>query len=149
MGGPQGHAEFVDIFPTLTELAGLEPPSLCATPAESAAAPLCTEGVSLASTVRDPTKPAKHAAFYQWPKGKAMGYSIATTVDGWSTRYTEWVLYDKVTHVGIWSNVSGVELYNKTADPQENVNLAGSPELADAKARLSAQLHAGWRAMLS
>eukprot|EP01044_Picomonas_judraskeda_P006633 COSAG03_NODE_670_length_6366_cov_21.016116_2_plen_115_part_00 len=113
------------------------------------AAPLCTEGVSLAATVRDPTKLAKAAAFYQWPKGKAMGYSIVTSVDGWSTRYTEWVMYDPTAHAGIWSNVSGVELYNKTADPEENVNLAESAELAGAKARLSTQLHAGWRAMLS
>jgi hypothetical protein len=74
---------------------------------------------------------------------------MVTTVDGWSTRYTEWALYDKTAHAGIWSNVSGVELYNKTADPEENVNLAESAALADVKARLSTQLHAGWRAMLS
>ena len=102
----------------------------------------------MAATVRDPTNLAKRAAFYQWPKGNAMGYSIVTTVDGWSTRYTEWVLYDKKAHAGIWNNVSGVELYNKSADPQENVNLAENAKLAGARARLSTQLHAGWRAML-
>jgi hypothetical protein len=93
--------------------------------------------------------PAKAAAFYQWPKGKYMGYSVVTTVDGWDTRYTEWVEYNQSAHAGIWSNVAGVELYNKTADPEENVNLAESHTVAAAiRARLSKQLHSGWRAML-
>ena len=148
VSGRHGFAEFVDIYPTLTELAGLTPPALCATPAESESAPACTEGASLAPVVRNPKQtPAKSISFYQWPKGKNMGYSLVTyTAEGWAVRYTEWVKYDKKAHAGVWSDVAGVELYNRTADPDENVNLANATGAAGARAALSAQLHAGWRA---
>lgn len=101
----------MDIWPTLADLAGLAPPTLCASPQESESAAACTEGVSLAATVRDPRLPAKRAAFYQWPKSGNMGYTLVTHVAaGWAVRYTEWVHYDKVQHRGNWSQVAGVEL---------------------------------------
>ena len=37
------------------------------------------------------------------------------------------------------------ELYNRTADPNENLNIANLPEMQAVVARLSAMLHAGWR----
>ena len=39
------------------------------------------------------------------------------------------------------------ELYNHTADPDENVNVANDTALAPVVAALSAQLRAGWRAL--
>jgi iduronate 2-sulfatase len=65
----RGLAELVDLYPTLTELAGLKPPT-----------PL--DGVSLALMLHDPAATVKNAAFTQVRNG----YSIRT--DRW--RYTEW-----------------------------------------------------------
>ena len=76
-----------------------------------------------------------------------MGYSIVTTLAGSPVRYTEWVEYDGETHSGVWSKSKGIELYNHSSDPGEDNNLAGLPSVAAAQARLSAQLHAGWRAV--
>ena len=159
----QSFAEFVDIYPTLAELAGLVPPPRCATTNMSRSTPSCTEGASLAATVLRAGVPAKRAAFGQWPKNdvagrKAMGYSIYTMLpaelDQGATsqvRYTEWVVYNKsgLVHGPVWQqHLSGInELYNRSADPDENVNLASRPELATIVANLSAQLHAGWRAL--
>ena len=50
-------AEFVDIFPTLADLAGLPVPPLCANANESASAAACTEGVSLKAQVENPGTP--------------------------------------------------------------------------------------------
>ena len=54
--------------------------------------------------------------------------------------------YNKTAHAGIWAELAGTELYNTTADPDEDANVAGEPAFAGARARLSVQLHAGWRA---
>ena len=165
------YAEFVDIMPTVSELAlgreagGLPP---CATPAMSRAASNCTEGASLAGVVRAraprgqrqraaavPPK-AKQAAFGQWPMRIAgehrMGYNIYTMHAGSSVRYTEWVGYSKAgeTHGPVWPAPGEPvinELYNHTADPDENVNVANDTALAPVVAALSAQLRAGWRAL--
>ena len=48
----QSFAEFVDIHPTLADLAGLAPPPRCTTTDMSRSAPSCTEGASLAAAVR-------------------------------------------------------------------------------------------------
>jgi len=46
----------------------------CSTPEMSALSAACTEGMSLALTVRKPSTPTKPAAFYQWPRA-GMGYT--------------------------------------------------------------------------
>ena len=112
--------EFVDIYPTLCELAGLPVPA-------------GVEGASLVPLLDDPSRSWKKAAFSQYPRGKVMGYSMKTA----RYRYTEWSEPDKAP--------VGVELYDHQVDPGENVNLAHRPEQKDLVARLSKQLHAGWR----
>ena len=137
--------------------------------------PNCTEGASLARNVRGPDagKPdadaplrarssdalvAKAAAFGQWPMvidGEArMGYNVytrlPTSVDSGRSwvRYTEWVRYNDTgpVHGPIWQQPPINELYNRSADPNENVNLAGLASMQRVVGVLSTQLHAGWRA---
>ena len=114
--------EFVDIYPTLCELAGLPLPSH-------------VEGTSLAPLVQDPRRAWKPAAFSQYPRGGGlMGYSMRTP----QYRYTEWIRRG--------GKVEAMELYDHRTDPHENTNLAVLAEHAGALKRLSSQLHKGWRA---
>ena len=91
-------AEMVDFYPTLADLAGLEPPKYVA-------------GVSLVSALKDPKSRPREQAFTQF----ANGYSIRTE----RYRYTEWgengsegqELYDH--------HVDAAELYN-LADSQDH-----------------------------
>jgi arylsulfatase A-like enzyme len=117
--------EFVDIYPSLTEICGLSTPE-------------GLEGKSFVPLLKDPKAQWKKAAFSQYPRnipnvGHAMGYSMRTD----RYRFTEWSVPDKqyVTR----------ELYDEQNDPQENVNLANQPEHAELVKKLSEQLKAGWR----
>lgn len=114
--------EFVDVYPTLCDLAGLKQSD-------------GLEGTSFAPLLDDPSKPWKSAAFSQYPRGPLMGYAMR--IDRY--RYVEWV-----TREG--SKVKGRELYDHKNDPDENVNIANRRENRDLVAKLSKQLKAGWRA---
>ncbi len=118
--------EFVDVYPTLSDLCGLPLPAHL-------------EGTSLAPVLRDPAKTVKSAAFSQYPRsvdGKSlMGYSMRTD----RYRFTRWV------HKADRSKVDAVELYDHQTDPQENVNIAGDPKNADLVATLTAQWQKGWQ----
>ncbi len=117
--------EFVDIYPTLSELAGLPLPEHL-------------EGVSFKPLLDDPKRPWKTAAFSQYPrpdKGGLMGYSMRTD----RYRFTVWV-NDK-DH----TKVDAVELYDHQVDPQENVNIAKDPANADLVKQLMAQWEKGWQ----
>ena len=120
-----GLTEFVDIYPSLCELAGLPLPQ-------------GMEGASFARLLDDPSLPFKQAAFSQYPRPgrKTMGYTMKTA----RYRYTEWQREG--------GEVIARELYDHKQDPQENVNIAGRPEHKELVSRLSAQLQAGWRAAL-
>lgn len=118
--------EFVDIYPTLSELAGLPLPAHL-------------EGTSLLPLLDDPQRSWKSAAFSQYPRSSGgknmMGYSMRTK----DHRFTLWV--DRKDH----SKVAAPELYDHRTDPQENQNLAAKPENAELVEELSAQLRAGWK----
>ena len=116
--------EFVDIFPTLVELAGLPPSE-------------GVEGISMKPLLENPERPWKTAVFNQYPRaGGVMGRSIRTD----RYRFTEWAAPG--------AEPVGLELYDHQADPGENKNVAGRPENKDVVERLRAQLKAGWRAAL-
>ena len=103
--------ELIDIFPTLTELAGLPVPPLC--PADGKSPLLCVEGTSLTPLLQDPKQQWKKAAFSQYPRPAngltvlpnepafnhslngedVMGYSIR--VDQY--RFTEWYRFNRTT----------------------------------------------------
>ncbi|MDB6028129.1 MAG: Choline-sulfatase [Verrucomicrobiales bacterium] len=113
--------EFVDIYPSLCELAGL---------------PLTDglEGKSFVPLLSNPKKSWKSAAFSQYPRGPLMGYAMRTD----RYRYVEWVTKEKV--------VKGRELYDHKNDADENVNVANLPANKALIEKLSQQLVAGWRA---
>ncbi|MEA2736499.1 MAG: iduronate 2-sulfatase [Humisphaera sp.] len=118
--------EFVDIYPTLCDTAGLSKPD-------------GLEGVSFLPLLDDPKRPWKSAAFSQYPRGqKAMGYSMRTD----RYRYTEWQARDDS------KQVLARELYDHQADPGETKNVAVEPNRAQTVKELSEQLRRGWRGAL-
>ncbi|MCA9444635.1 MAG: DUF4976 domain-containing protein, partial [Candidatus Omnitrophica bacterium] len=112
--------EFVDIYPTLCDLCGLEKPEHL-------------EGTSFAPLLENPDRPWKKAAFSQYPRGDVMGYSMRTD----RYRYTEW---QKIKS----HELVATELYDHQTDPDENVNVAGDPENAELVKSLNGMLREGY-----
>ena len=114
--------EFIDIYPTLCELAELPLPEHL-------------EGRSFAPLLSDPRQAWKEAAFSQFRRRQNgeefMGYAMRTD----RYRYVEWKNRRTLKTVA-W------ELYDHQADPEENRNLAGEPEQAKLLEQLSAKLRA-------
>lgn len=117
--------EFVDIYPTLAELCGLPIPEQC-------------EGSSLRPLLETPDRPWKSAAFSQWPKRGAMGYSIRS--GDW--RYTEWI--DVKT-----GEIKDRELYNHKDSSLAARNQVADTAMADTVKELSKLLDKGqgWKAI--
>ena len=125
--------EFVDVYPTLAELAG---PSRARPPRRRQRVPL----------LKNPSRPWKTAIFSQFlrdgiwaaPDGKPyMGYSLLTE----SYHYVVWIDWNTKIEVAR-------ELYDRRADPDENTNLTRRAELADVQESLERQRAAGWRGAL-
>ncbi len=115
--------EFVDIYPTLSELAGLPLPAHL-------------EGTSFKPLLDNPSRAWKPAVFSQYPRGKKlMGYSMRTD----RYRFTVWV--DRQDH----ASVQATELYDHQTDPQENTNVAKAPANAKLVDTLMQQWRLGWR----
>ncbi len=119
--------EFVDVYPTVADLAGLPLPKHL-------------EGVSFKPLFDEPNRPWKQAAFSQYPrtpgqtKGDAlMGYSMRTE----RYRLTVWVARDDHT------KIDAIELYDELYDPQENTNIAKDPKNGELVEKLMAQWRKG------
>ena len=108
--------EFVDFYPTLADLCGLEPPSNL-------------EGVSLAPLLDRPSGSVKDAAFsqVQW-EDRIYGRTIRTD----RYRYIRWE-----------GDGGGEELYDHSSDPREFTNLARDSQHAEVLASLRARLERG------
>lgn len=122
----QALTEFVDIYPTLCELCGLELPSHL-------------EGTSMAPLLDDPDRPWKKAAFSQYPHPSAlatkiMGYSMRTD----RYRYTQWQNIET-------GDVTARELYDHQTDPNENTNIAANPDKKQLVAHLGRMLREGYK----
>jgi iduronate 2-sulfatase len=117
--------EFVDIYPTLCDLASLPLPAHL-------------EGTSFKPLLEEPKKAWKSAALSQYPRAqqgqRLMGYALRTD----RYRYVEW----RNRQTG---DVVATELYDHQVDPAENENVALRTANAGLVKRLSEQLAAGWR----
>ena len=128
-----GMVEFVDIYPTLCDLAGLQIPDRL-------------EGISMVPLMQSPELPWKKAVFSQFlregiwmaPDGiPYMGYSIRTE----RYRYVKWVNW-------MTGKPVAEELYDHALDPDENFNLAVQPEYRILLNDMSDRMAAGWMAAL-
>lgn len=108
-----GITEFVDLYPTLIDLAGFT-------------APHKMEGTSFKALLRNPNGKGKAAAFTVRGNGKNQGRTVRT--DRW--RYTEWN-----------NGNSGAELYDHRNDPGEYHNLANDAKYANEVKKLKALLN--------
>lgn len=104
--------ELLDVYPTLADLCGLEPPKTA-------------EGRSLRALLKNPnarwTRPAITQQMRTSDNRQVMGYSVRTK--RW--RYTEWD-----------SGKAGAELYDHQSDPHEWNNLAKDPKFEKTVAEL-------------
>lgn len=138
-------AEFVDIYPTLCELAGIERPKIL-------------EGDSMVRLLNNPKASWKTAAFSQFQRdqvegcpGGVMGYSMRTE----RYRYTEWVTNDGWNlknkekpvwkHPALGNRVVATEFYDYQKDPMETRNLINAPEYRQELEKHQKMMASGWR----
>ena len=123
--------EFVDVYPTLADVCGLD-------------APAAVEGISLKPLIAEPDRAWKQAVFSQYPRarndnrhrghGDIMGYAVRTQ----RYRYVEWREWGT-------GKVAARELYDHERDPNEMHNTAEQPGQSDIVRRLAGVLEAGWQ----
>lgn len=122
--------EFVDIFPSLTELCGLD-------------APANLEGTSFVPLLDDPAREWKKAAFTVTARsesGRAKKQrNPQTDVLARSVRTERYVFND-------WGDGKSFELYDHQNDPGEYVNLAADPQHTALVQEMTALLKSGWQA---
>jgi arylsulfatase A-like enzyme len=114
--------EFVDIYPTFCDLAGLPVPRHC-------------EGSSLAPLLNDPSGPWKQAVFTEYHHGDAWGTSMRTE----RYRYTKFISHNT-------GGTIALSLYDLKKDPDSNVNVAYERDYQDALRTLDKVWESGWQA---
>ncbi len=115
-------AEFVDIYPTLCDLAFLSKPGHL-------------EGQSLLPILKNPSAIVNEVALSQYPRGKSLGYDQKSEIMGYSIRtgkyrFTRWQKYENP------SEVIALELYDHSDNKIAEVNLADKPEYSLEVSRL-------------
>ena len=115
-------AEFVDVYPTLCDLAGLRKPDHL-------------EGQSLLPVLKNPAAKVNKVAISQYPRGRGLGYDNKSEIMGYSIRtdeyrFTRWQKYENPDEVVAY------ELYDHKDSNIASVNLAGKPEFQKEVKRL-------------
>lgn len=127
VGACDSFVEFVDIYPTLCDLAGLPVPNTL-------------DGKSLAPLMKNPRTTVREFASSLYPRGgtRHLGFTIRTD----RYRYIAWYKYRQVEQRGYFveGQPEGVELYDYQKDPDETENMAGKQEYLDVEAELMNQL---------
>ncbi len=122
--------EFVDIFPTLCDLAGI--------PYRDSLA-----GGSVRSLMEGKTTGTEYA-YSQYTREDRMGYAIRSD----RFRYVEWIAEGPHTITGTaapdFSNVADTQFFDYKEDPMEKVNVSGFPKYEEQEAKLADAL-ARWR----
>jgi len=119
--------EFVDIYPTLVQLAGLTLPG-------------GLEGTSFVPLLQQPGRAWKSAVFTQVLRVRPEGNLMAVSMRTERYRLTRW------TDENDRNSVRFIELYDRASDPDEMRNVADAPDYAATRAEMLARLDAGWRA---
>ncbi|SHF47465.1 Arylsulfatase A [Mariniphaga anaerophila] len=119
-------AEFIDVYPTLCDLAGLEKPRHL-------------DGQSLVPVLKNPEVEIKDAAISQYPRGKSLGYDRKMEIMGYSMRtenyrFTRWQKYENP------EEVVAIELYDHSGSKVATMNLAGKSEYKQEVERLNKML---------
>ncbi|MBK1720164.1 hypothetical protein CKO27_21410 [Thiocystis violacea] len=120
--------ELVDLYPTISQLAGLSIPST----QQHGGYPM--QGDSLVSLIQNPTAKSPRGAFSQWPRSGYVGKSLRTD----RYRYTEWSKTGSKLH----------ELYDHSEDPSETTNLASDYRYTTLLPTLGTALAAGGKSDL-
>jgi len=124
--------EFVDIYPSLCEMAGLELPKHL-------------QGTSFVPLLEDPDKKWKEGALSYWPARNrddpekvVMGYTVQTD----RYRYTEWIREST-------GELLARDLFDHQTDPDENSSIANDPENEELIQTLSSLLDGGkgWKSI--
>jgi arylsulfatase A-like enzyme len=123
--------EFVDIFPTLCDLAGLKTPEYLS-------------GESLRPYIEGKKKDKETYAFSQYPRDEKMGYAIR----GDRYRYVEW--HQDAKHVNPdagYDNIVARQLFDYKYDPLEKFNIAGEDSIVEVQSRLAEELHSYYESL--
>lgn len=104
--------DLVDIYPTLTELAGLNPPPHL-------------QGTSFAHVLEDPEQKHRTSSYTRYKGGESI-------FDG-KLRYTKYLTND--------DELVSDMLYDHEQDPNENNNVSGNDDFQEEKARLDLELN--------
>jgi len=129
--------ELIDLYPTLCDLAGLDPPDFL-------------EGTSMRPLLEDPARPWKTAAFSRTRRvltgspGGSAGPRVLTGVSMRTERYRTTLWYELESP----DSFLKLELYDHATDPGETVNLAARPEHRELCEELRSSLERGWRGAL-
>lgn len=118
-------AEFIDLFPTITELTHLKTPATL-------------QGMSLVPLLKDPAGMVKEYAISQYPRNNGiMGYSLRND----RYRLTVWISDDyRSTRSFDPRQVKAVELYDYQDDPMETESKADLPAYQAVRESLMEQL---------
>ncbi|WDE96977.1 sulfatase [Lentisphaera profundi] len=119
----QSSTEFIDIFPTLCKLSGLEVSEQL-------------EGLDLSPILLDPKEKVKDIAVSQYLRWASHGYTMRSG----QYRLTLWMPKDYYSFKKFDENqIQEIELYDYKKDPNEKTNFANNPEYKEILEKLKKQ----------